>query len=196
MINKVFIKILHYTRSYFPGVLFLLLLMGSCRNDPKEIKALVSKSALQEDKAYDVTFIISEHGVAKVRIYAKEFIRNDVAKPPFTDMKKSIRVEFFDDSLHVTNTLTAHYARYYEKQGNVLLRDSIVVKNIKGETLKTQELVWNQNIKKYFTEKPVSIQTPTQILYGDGLEANEDFSWYEIKHPTGVVQVNKSELPQ
>lgn len=182
------------TRSLIPGILFFSLL--SCKNDPKQINALVNKSTLQEDKAYDVTILYSENGKTKAKLFAKEFIRNEVAKPPFTDMKKGINVDFYDDSLRVESTLTAKYARYYEKQGNILIRDSIVVVNKKGERLNTQELVWNQRIRKFYTEKFVKIFTPSQVMYGDGLEANEDFSWYEIKHPTGIVQIDKNEIPQ
>lgn len=195
MFTNAFTK--YITRGLFPGVLFLQMLSTvSCSNDPKDINALVNKSAAQEDKAYDVTIIISEHGKAKARIFSKEFIRYEHAKPPYLDMKKGIKVEVFGDSLHIESTLTARYARYYEKQGNILIRDSIVVVNKKGEQLNTEELVWNQNIKKFYTEKFVRITTPTQVLYGDGLEANEDFSIYEIKNPKGIVEVKKSELPQ
>lgn len=184
------------TRTFLPGILLLALLAGSCKNDPKEIDKLVNKGTPQEDRATDVTILYSEYGKTKVRLYAKEFIRNEVAKPPYTDMKNGLKVEFFNDSLKVESVLTARYGRIYEKQENVLLRDSIVVVNKKGERLNTEELVWNQSIRKFYTEKFVKIYTPTQVMYGDGLEANEDFSWYEIKNPKGIVQVNKSELPQ
>lgn len=176
-----------------PGLLFVFAI--SCKNDPKDIQSLLGKSNTQEDKAYDVTIIYSELGKVKARIYTKEFIKNDVAKPAFMDMKKGIKVEMFNDTMNVESTLTARYARYYEKQGNILLRDSIVVVNKKNEKLETEELVWNQQVKKFYTEKFVKITMPSQVMYGDGLEANEDFSWYEIKNPRGIVQVNKSELP-
>lgn len=184
----------YITRGLLPGVLFLL--TASCGNKQEDINALVGKGVAQEDKAYDVTIIISEHGRPKARIFSKEFVRNEHAKPPYLDMKKGIKVEVFGDSLAVESTLTARYARYYEKQGNILIRDSIVVVNKKGEQLNTEELVWNQNIKKFYTEKFVRITTPTQVMYGDGLEANEDFSVYEIKNPKGIIEVKKSELPQ
>jgi len=184
------------SRILFPGVLFLLLLAASCKNDPKEIDALVGKNTMQEDKADDVTILYSEDGHTKVRLYAKEFVRNEIAKPPFTDMKKFLKVEFFDDSLHITSTLTAKYGRIYEEKENALIRDSVVVVNNKGETLKTEELVWNQAARKFYTEKNVQINTPTQTIFGEGLEANEDFSWYQIKKPKGVVQVNKNEMPE
>jgi LPS export ABC transporter protein LptC len=184
------------TRSIFPGILFLAVLMTACKNDPKKINALFSKSGLQEDKAYDVTILYSESGKVKTRLFAKEFVRNEAAKPPYTDMKRGIRIEFYNDSLKLESTLTARYARLYEKQNNAIIRDSIVVINKKGERLNTEELVWNEKIRKFYTEKFVRITTPSQTMYGDGLEANEDFSQYQITHPKGIVQVNKSEVPQ
>jgi LPS export ABC transporter protein LptC len=184
---------LKISRLFIPGIFILVI---ACKNDPKEIEELVGKNTVQEDRAYDVTIIYSENGKTKTKIWSKEFVRNDIAKPPFTDMKNGLRVEFFNDSLKVESTLTAKYGRYYEARGNVLIRDSILVVNKKGERLTTEELVWNQSIQKIYTEKFVRIQTPTQVIYGDGLEANEDFSWYQIKNPKGVVQVDKSEMPE
>lgn len=190
------IQVIYKTRNLFPGVLLAMLLLAACKNDPKEINALVSKSTIQEDKAYDVTIYYSENGRTRARLSTKEFVRNEVAKPPFVDMKQGVKVEFFDDSLNIESTLDARYARYYEKQGNILVRDSIVVVNKKGERLNTEELVWNETLRKFYTEKFVRITTPTQTMYGDGLEANEDFSWYQIKNPKGVVKVDKNEVPQ
>jgi LPS export ABC transporter protein LptC len=185
----------YLTRTIIPGIFFLCL--ASCKNDPKDIDALVNKTAAQEDKAFDVTILYSENGKLKARLFTKEFVRNEVAKPPFVDMKKKLFVEFFDDStMEVTSTLNAKYARYYEQQENVLIRDSIVVVNKKGERLNTEELVWNQKLRKFYTEKFVRITTPTQVMYGDGLEANEDFSWYQIKNPKGIVKVDKTDVPE
>lgn len=175
----------------------LVLSVSGCKNDPEEINALVNKQSMQEDRADEVTIIYSERGKSKIRMYATEFIRNEVAKPPFVDMRKGLKVEFFEDSSdNVESTLTALYARWYEGKGNVLIRDSVVVVNKKGETLRTEELIWNQNVRKFYTEKFVRINTPDQVMYGDGLEANEDFSWYRIKNPKGVVRVDKEEMPE
>jgi LPS export ABC transporter protein LptC len=175
---------------------FCACLLSSCKNDIKEIDALVKKGIQQEDKAEDVTIYYSNDGNVKMRLFAKEFVKNDAAKPPYTDMRKGLKVEFYDDSSRVESTLTARYARYYEQQGNILIRDSIVVVNKKGEQLNTEELVWNQSAKKLYTEKFVKITTTTQVMYGDGLEANEDFTWYKILNPKGIVEVKKSELPE
>lgn len=179
-----------------PGILLCLALLSACTNDMKDIDALTGKQNLKEDIAYDVTIIYSEEGRAKMRIFAKEFVRNDFAKPPFTDMRNGLKIEFFDDSLQIESTLTAGYARFYEERKNVLIRENIIIHTKKQETIKTEELVWNQNIKKIYTEKPVTITTPTQSMQGDALEAEEDFSLYQIKNLRGTVQVDKEQLPQ
>ena len=173
-----------------------MLNLFSCRNETSDIEEVVAKSVTQEDKAEDVTIIYSEHGKVKARLFSKEFIKNDIAKPPFWDMRKGLRVEFYDDSAKLESTLTARYARYYEQQGNILIRDSIVIVNKKGEQLATEELVWNKKLKKFYTEKFVKIRTPTQVMFGDGLEANEDFTWYKIKNIKGMFQVKKEEVPE
>ncbi len=184
--------IVKLARMIIPGILFFL---TGCKNDPKKIEELVSKKQLQQDIAEEVTIIYSEEGKTKARLQAQKFIRNDIAKPPYTEMDDGLKVEFFNDSLKVESTLTAIYARYYEKKGNILIRDSVVVINKKGDELHTEELVWNQKAQKIYTDKFVRIVTPTQILYGNGLEANEDFSWYRILKPKGVVKVEKGKMP-
>lgn len=167
----------------------------ACKNEMKDIHALVNKSAMQEDIAHDVTILYSEEGQLKARLFSREFIRNETSRPPYTDMKKGLKVEFFNDSLLIESTLTARYARYYEQQGNVLIRDSVVVVNKKGDMLETEELIWNQDIQKFYTEKPVVITTTTQTMWGDGLEANQDFSWYQIRNLRGVMMVEKDKMP-
>jgi LPS export ABC transporter protein LptC len=181
------------TLNIIQGIFFLSVCL-SCKNNPEEINALVGKTNMQEDKAIDVTFIYSEGAKVKARVFAKEFIRNQVAKPSFIDMK-GLRVEFFNDSTKVESTVTARYGRYYEQKQNVLLRDSVAIVNKKGEKLQTEELVWNQKLSKIYTEKFVRITTPTQVMYGDGLEANQDFTWYQITNLKGIMQVKKDQVP-
>ncbi len=176
------------------GILFVAV-FASCKNDMSEINAVVNKSQGQEEKAYDVTLIYSSEAKVQARLFAKEFVRNEVAKPTYIDLKKGLKVEFYDDSLNVQSTLTAKYARIYEQKQNVLIRDSVLIVNKKGEKLRTEELVWNQTIQKFYTDKAVSITTGTQTLYGDAMEANHDFSWYRITNLRGSMSVEKDKVP-
>ncbi len=169
---------------------------SSCTNSMKEINEVTGRARVGEDHGEDVTILYSIGGKVKARLFTHTFIRSENSNPPFIEMKDGLKAEFFNDSAVVKSTVTARYGRYYESERNVLLRDSVHVLNDKGEQLDTKELVWNQRLQKFFTEKPVRITTPTQILLGTGMEASQDFSDYQIKNITGNVQVQKSQLPQ
>ena len=182
------------TRTIIPGVLFCAI--AACKNDPNDIRALTGGGNAQEDRAEDVTIIYSKDGKVTGRLYAHEFARNEFAKPSYVDMNKGLKVEFYNDSGGVENILTADSSRYYETLGNILVWDNVQIISKKGERLNTSELVWNESIQKFFTEKPVKITTATEVMYGNGMEANRDFTWYQIIHPQGTVQVNKADVPQ
>ncbi len=179
---------------FIPGVLFCTIC--ACKNDMNEIKALTGTSGRQEDVAEDVTIINSKNGKITMKAFAHEFVRNSAAKPAYIDMNGKLKAEFYNDSGIIESVLTADSSRYYEAEGNVLVWDSVVIVSKKGDKLATSELVWNATIQKFFTEKPVTITTPTEVIHGTGMEANSDFTWYQITHPNGTVQVNKGEVPQ
>lgn len=181
-------------RILVPGVLFMVI--AACKNDRGDIEALTGKGSRQEDRAENVTLIYSKEGKMKLRAYARYFVRSESADPAFIDMNRDLKAEFFDDSGKVEHVLTADSSRYYTTKGDVIVWDSVRVVSASGQELTTPELIWSDGIQKFFTEKPVKIASASEVLYGEGLEANSDFSWYKILKPRGTVAVNKGELPK
>lgn len=167
----------------------------SCKNDLSKLPENI-KTDFENERAFDVEFIYSENGQTKSQLFTQEFVRNDHAKPPYMDMLKGLHVNFFNDSMHVESNLKARYARYYPQSGNILVRDSVVVVNKLGDMLETEELIWNQKLQKFYTEKFVKITSSGQVSYGEGMEANQDFTWFRIKNQRGAVPVNSSDIPQ
>ena len=181
-------------RILVPVILFFA--APSCKNDPNEIRALTGKAHQAEDHAQDVTVVYSKDGKINMRIFAHDFVRNEGTRRPYINMNTNLKVEFYNDSSGtVDDILTADSSTYYEAQGDMIIWDSVQIITKKGEKLNTDELIWNASAQKFFTEKPVRITTPTEVIYGDGMEANSDFSWYQITKPKGTVQVNKGEVP-
>jgi len=171
-----------------------MIALSSCKNDMSKLPPDANRD-WENDRATDVTFIYSQKGKTKAQLKTKEFIKNDNAKPPYMDMLKHVKVDFYNDSMRVESTLTARYARYYTKSENILVRDSVVVVNERGEKLETEELIWNQKLGKFYSEKFVKITSQGQVSYGDGLEANQDFSWFRINNQRGTIPVDKGDFP-
>ena len=176
-------------------LLFSLFTLYGCENDLSKLPGNNNLKDLDADRAAEVTFIYSEKGVTKAKLYTKEFVGNENAKPPYIDFNKGVRMELFNDSLKVDNIITAKTARYYNRDGNVIARDSVVARNVKGDKLETQELIWNHRLAHFYTEKNVKITANGQITTGRGLEANQDFSIVRIKNQLGTIPVNNNDLP-
>jgi LPS export ABC transporter protein LptC len=176
-------------------ILCLQVLLFSCKNDIQQLKATLDKSIVNVERAEDVTIIYSKDGATKATLFTSHFTHIQNVDPSYIEMKKGLKVEFYNDSLQVQSTLTAKYGKYFEQNGNVLVRDSVVVTNLKKEQLNTEELVWNEKLQKFYTEKFVKITTPTQIIYGDGLESNQNFSEYKIINIKGMIGVTANSLP-
>ncbi len=172
-----------------------VMLLAACSNDLKQLPPDATELRLQNDKAEEVEIIFSEQGVIKAVLHSKVFVRNDQATPPYADFKEGIKVDFYNAEGQVESTLTARSARYFTASQNVVVRDSVVVINKKGEKLQTEELVWNQKVERFYSEKLVRITIDNQVTYGDGIEANQDFTWYRISRQRGAIPVDETGLP-
>lgn len=172
----------------------LLLFIISCGNKIEDLPN-AEVNIQDNDRAENVSFIFSKNGKTNATIDADEFIRNDYSNPKYVDLKDNIVAEFYNDSLVVDSKLTAAFGRFYPESGNIIVRDSVVVINKKGDQLETEKLIWNEKIKRFYTEEKVKITMDEQVTYGEGMEANQDFSYIKIKNQTGIIPVDKGDLP-
>ncbi len=156
------------------------LLLGGCENNIKDIPDNRKKPLIPEE-GIDIERTLSEKAVVKGKLTAPYMLRYQQADTPYTEFPRSLHVDFYNDSLKIESKVDARYGKYLPNQDKVFLRDSVVVKNIlKGDTLHCNELWWDQHTQRFYTDKPVRIYTKTQILFGNGMEADQNFRWYNI----------------
>lgn len=155
--------------------------MCSCENKLEEVDRF-SKKQIGVEEGKNIESYLSNGGVMKAKLTAPVLLRyqEQVPKIEFT---KSLHVDFYDSIKNIESQLFAKYGEYKENENKVFLRDSIVVFNIKGDTLRTNELYWDQNRQVFYNDAPVEITqtSPRQKLYGKGLTADQNFRWFTIK---------------
>lgn len=61
----------------------------------------------------------------------------------------------------------------------------------KGEKLNTEHLIWNEDSAKIYTDEFVKITTTDEIIMGEGMEANQDFSKWKIYKIRGTINVKE-----
>lgn len=160
----------------------------------REVNKFVNKKAAV-DEAIKVTSYMSQQGKMKAKLTAPYMLRHQ-EDSAYMEFPRTLHVDFYNDTTRIESILDAKYARYREYEKKVYLRDSVVVINIlKGDTLETDELWWDQNKAEFYTDKAVRIRQPDKTIFGTGLRAGQDFSWYDIYNITGVVLTSSDSIP-
>ena len=181
--------------SYRYSVLLILLFFSSCENDPKAIENWTKKAELREE-AKTIESYLSQSGVMKAKLTAPLMYRYQ-RDTIFTEFPNTLHVDFYDDSVRVESWLTANYGIYYDNLNKVFLRDSVMVINKEGDTLRTPELWWDQNMQKFYTNKPSRIDGKDKHIYcRDGIDAPQDMRVFTCHFPTGPFNLKEGIMTQ
>lgn len=189
----------HSLTYYFRMAALLLggcFAMMACGNDQQEVDRLFSRKTMMEE-ATDITSYLSEKGVVKAKLTSPFMLRRPVDSA-YMEFPKSLHVDFYDSLSRIESILDARYAKYFQYDAKVLLRDSVVVINmVNGDTLRTSELWWDQNKQEFYTTAPARIFQRTQRMYAQqGLRAAQNLSWKEFNKASGIVQTTDTSLMQ
>jgi LPS export ABC transporter protein LptC len=167
-----------------------LVLIGSyaCENDLSKVKLYEKGGKGPVESAKNMTILYSDSGAVKMQIKAPVLNRYETENP-YTEMPKGVEELFYDSSMHITSKLKAEYAIRYDRELRMEARKNVVVVNSKGEQLNTEHLVWDERKQKLKSDEFVKITTLDEIIYGNGFEANQDFSQYRIFNIKGIISI-------
>jgi LPS export ABC transporter protein LptC len=165
------------------------LFISACENDPKMIDDWSKKKEMVE-VGKNIEAYLSQESKVKAKLTAPLMLRHE-ADTLYTEFPNSLHVDFYDDSTKIESWVDSKHGKYFENLNKVYLWDSVVVINIKGDTLKSSDLWWDQNTKLFYTDKYAQyLRKDKQIYPGKGLEATQDFKRITFKEPTGIVHVS------
>jgi len=177
-------------------VLAIFWLASSCENDEKDLPQF-RKKQISVDEGRDIVSYMSENAKVKAKLTSPYMLRSETDSS-YVEFPRTLHVDFYNDSMVIESQMDALYGRWIESQSKVFLKDSVVVKNIlKGDTLRCQELWWDQKLEKFYTDKPVRIyRRGGTVNYGTGFEAPQDFSGYTIFNLSGTYGVADKSVPK
>jgi len=173
MINLLIHKKL-ITAAVITGCFF----MFACENDVNEVRELGRKKpGIEEGK--NISSFLSMNGKMRAHLTAPLLLRYQDDSARKAEFPNTLHVDFYNDTAKIESQLRARYGRYLENQSKVFLKDSVVAFNTKGDTLFCEELWWDQNTQKFYTDKKVTFSRNYRhaLITGiDGMTATQDLS--------------------
>jgi LPS export ABC transporter protein LptC len=169
---------------YFISILAIWIV--SCDN-PEQKKPLIYEGPMREVENLELYH--TENEKIKLKMMApvfNELLNGDKEFP------KGLDLQFYNELGKIKSTLHANNAYYFKEKDQWRGRGDVEVKNLESnEQLNTEELFWKQSEQKIFTDKFVTIRQQNDVIYGEGLEAKEDLSDWDILKMRGKLQVKE-----
>jgi LPS export ABC transporter protein LptC len=160
----------------------------SCENDLDKVKLYSKAEKSPIESAKNIKIIYSDSAKVQVEVTAP-VMNHYESENPYVEMPKGLRAIFYDDQLNVKSRMDANYGIRYEREMKMEARKNVVVINEKGERLNTEHLIWDEKNEKLISDEFVTITTKDEIIYGDGFEANQNFSKYRIFNIKGTISI-------
>jgi hypothetical protein len=96
----------------------------------------------------------------------------------------------------VISSITADYAKNFEKEEKWEAKNNVVATNAQGDTLKTEHLIWEEKAEIIYTEEFVRIIRSDQIITGIGFHSDQSMQNWRIKNPKGTIYIEMNEPGQ
>ena len=189
-------------RAFLYGSIFLLpVIMVSCGDDDLKKASPINnqKLLLNRDRTIGVEIIYSDS--ARVKAKGNAPIMDKVTTQngsTYQEMIKGVKIDFFNVNKpgEIDGTLICDYAIRKEQEQKTFFRKNVIVKNAKGDTFSSEELIWDEAKKLFYSKQKVVVKTiDGNILEGVDFEAPQDFSTYTFNQGTGQAVLKDAIVP-
>jgi len=188
--------VLRNSLFYLPVFLFLLpvILFTGCQDDLKTVDVNIQQKNSPAMSAKNIEVIFSDSGKIQAKLYSP-LINRYAGNDPFMEFPKGFKVLIYDSVMRVESIITGNYGkrreslRIMEARGNVVVRNEVTKKQ-----LNTESLTWDENSRMIYSNVKAKITTADKVLFVEGLESNESFTWYKFRRVTGEMIVKKDSL--
>jgi LPS export ABC transporter protein LptC len=151
--------------------------------------------------SWQAKFVMSEGGRPRAIIEAsqmQQYQASDSAYSVWRSPKDTSQVKLylFGTQGDSTATLRADSLVFQDQKGLLDAYTNVVVVTESNKRLATEHLTWRQADRKIRTKRFVRIRTPTEVVQGNGLVADEDLDTYQIGRFSATVTVDDEDDPE
>ncbi len=183
----------HGTLNNFFKVLFAASLLAACANDPKEVANFSDAEEIPLEVQEDLVLTYSDSAFVRLQLQAPVAESYPQLEEPERRFPKGLDVKFFDSFGDENSRMRANSATQFTQKNLWHAKGNVVVVNDKGEQLNTEELFWDENKERIWSDVFVKMTTEKEIIMGEGFEADQDFNEWTVKKVTGQIAIDDEE---
>lgn len=184
---------------FVAGLLVTLFVGGGCehRTGTSDRSAAGSEEGpTPTHVSWDAQFTMSEEGRPRAVINAprmEQYRTSDSTYSVWRSMSDTarVRLHLFDAEGDSSATLTADSLVFQDRKGLLDAYRNVGVVTESDKRLQTEHLIWRQADRKIRTRRFVRIWTPTEVVQGNGLVADEDLETYQLGRFEAEVDVDE-----
>lgn len=161
-------------------------LLISCSQEKADTIGSIEPGSFPTMRTVNVSTLVSDSGYTRYHITAPEWLMYDEAKDPHWDFPGGIDMERYDDNREVEATFRADSAKYFNVKRMWQFDGNVRMRNTAGDRFATEQLFWDQQQGKVYSDSFIHIERIDRTLEGMGFESNEQMTEYTILDVKGI----------
>jgi len=153
-------------------------------------KDLFTNKKIPSVEAFNFETFYTDSGVVRYFLKTPRLLIFDQEKSPYKEFPEGFHLQQFDMNKKIISELSANYGKNFELEQKWLATGNVVMVNNKGDTLRSEELIYLIKEDKIYSEKFVNIKKGDQDITGSGgFESDSQMKKWAFKKTTGHIYV-------
>ena len=169
----------------------ILWVMVACEEEKHDYVRNTAPKVTPTMSTSDVETFISDSGYTRYRITTRLWQMYEDAEDPYWLFPDGLHLQQFDNAGHDQATIVCDSARFYSARGLWQLDGHVVAVNTMADSFLTEQLFWNRNSRKVYSDSFIHVVRADHILEGYGFESDEQMTNYRLNRPTGIIPIER-----
>ena len=138
----------------------------------------------------DVSTLISDSGYTRYHLTSAVWLMYEDAEDPFWRFPAGLELEQYDLAMNPESTVVCDSATYFSRKRLWRLDGNVVMVNTQRDSFLTQQLFWDQDKRKIYSDSFIHIVRTDRTIEGYGFESDQSMLYYTVNHPTAILPAN------
>ena len=137
-------NLLNKTKTICIAALFTgtVMLFFACENNIEQIKAFSSNESLPTFEVSNSETMQTDSGIVRYFLKTPKLLQFENVNESYFEFPEGIELIQYNENKEIISSITANYAKQFEKDKKWEVKNNVIATNAQGDTLKTEQLFY------------------------------------------------------